>query len=122
MPFPFFNLPQELRDEVYERLISEAQYPNHPRHPFQDVDMAIRGALVLKLLLVSRRFAQEYQQCQKSHGVLMIDAIKVRSRPASKDIVYSAETPPNGNWVRAKDHFGLKLIGDWRRGDGWKAV
>ncbi|KAK4613243.1 hypothetical protein CLAFUW4_08814 [Fulvia fulva] len=70
--FPFFRLPRELRDSIYEEC--DGSQDVSLSGPKDDHLQAwVEGGFRINLLLVSKQFSDEYQERQRGNATLMVD-------------------------------------------------
>ena len=74
--FPFFRLPGELRDNIYD----SCDDSNPPQiydildleNPHKGMNVKFEGGLLTNLLLVSKKFAVEYKNRKEGHSRLVV--------------------------------------------------
>ncbi|KAK5007446.1 hypothetical protein LTR28_005279 [Elasticomyces elasticus] len=88
-PFPFFQLPRELRDHVYESLVANDSHGCVRRvsspHP---VDFGLRGAITLAQLLTNHQFHEELEHTFVRCALLYFNDMLPDMYPGTDNPIY----------------------------------
>ncbi|KAK4614067.1 hypothetical protein CLAFUW4_08811 [Fulvia fulva] len=103
--FPFFRLPRELRDGIYECVEARTESSNVPITSSLCCHLRLEGGLCTNLLLVSKQFAAEYKE--RGSARIKLTTCEFISRSGQK----RADIPPVVKNVHATS-LKLEAYGD----------